>query len=286
MTAIYRDAREMPFWKKLEGRPVCSAVILGAILTGCLICPFFLTKEPGYMDLANCSLAPCREFFFGTDSMGRDIFAMVWHGGRVSLFIGIAAAAVSAVLAAVIGAASGLAPETADFWMMRLTDILLSVPQLLAVVFVQAAWGKADAVSLSVAIGLTGWMGMAKIIRTKVRQLRSCEYVAAARCMGGGFFYILWKHLVPNLVSPVFFMAVMNVRNAMLSESALSFMGIGLPVEVISWGSLLSLGEQAVLSDAWHAAVIPGAFLAAVLLCMTNLGDYMRKSTDRRERHL
>ncbi len=81
-------------------------------------------------------------------------------------------------------------------------------------------------------------------------------------------------------------MAVMNVRNAMLSESALSFMGIGLPVEVISWGSLLSLGEQAVLSDAWHAAVIPGAFLAAVLLCMTNLGDYMRKSTDRRERHL
>lgn len=276
MTARVRDA----------GKPVCSAVILGAILTGCLICPFFLTKEPGYMNLANCSLAPCREFLFGTDSMGRDIFAMVWHGGRVSLFIGIAAAAVSAVLAAVIGAASGLAPETADFWIMRLTDILLSVPQLLAVVFVQAAWGKADAVSLSVAIGLTGWMGMAKIIRTKVRQLRSCEYVAAARCMGGGFFYILRKHLVPNLVSPVFFMAVMNVRNAMLSESALSFMGIGLPVEVISWGSLLSLGEQAVLSDAWHAAVIPGAFLAAVLLCMTNLGDYMRKSTDRRERHL
>ena len=105
--------------------------------------------------------------------------------------------------------------------------------------------GRATIGSISIVIGLTSWFGIAKIIRTEVRQLRSSEYVIAAKCMGGSFWHILWKHLAPNFVSSIMFMVVMNVRSAIVAESTLSFLGIGLPLDVISWGSMLSLAEKA-----------------------------------------
>ena len=129
---------------------------------------------------------------------------------------------------------------------MRFTEIFLSIPSLLLVVLLQAILGKANVLSLSLVIGLTSWTSIAKVVRTEVRQIRNSEYVIASRCMGGGFFHILWKHLAPNFISTIMFMVIMNVRSAIISESTLSFMGIGLPVEVISWGSMLSLSEKGV----------------------------------------
>ena len=127
---------------------------------------------------------------------------------------------------------------------MRFTEIILSIPNLLLIIFLQAIMGKATIGSISIVIGLTSWFGIAKIIRTEVRQLRSSEYVIAAKCMGGSFWHILWKHLAPNFVSSIMFMVVMNVRPAIVAESTLSFLGIGLPLDVISWGSMLSLAEK------------------------------------------
>ena len=115
---------------------------------------------------------------------------------------------------------------------------------------------------------------------------RSNEHVIAARCMGGGFFHILWKHLAPNFLPSIMFMAVMNIRSAIAAESTLSFMGIGLPLEVISWGSMLSLSEKALSARAWWIILIPGIFLAATLLCITGLGNYLRKCGIKRENNL
>lgn len=255
---------------------MAAAVLLVLIFFGCLFCGMIQTHDPAYMDLANSSVGPNREFWFGTDTMGRDIFSMIWSGGRVSLLIGILSTAISTVTAILIGALSGCAPAWADELLMRLTDILLSVPSLLLVVFLQAILGEAGIVSLSLVIGLTGWMSMAKIVRTQVKQIRNSEYVLAARCMGGGFFYILFRHLAPNFISSIMFMAVMNVRSAIAAESTLSFMGIGLPLSVVSWGSMLSLAENALLSGAWWMIVIPGIFLVTTLLCITSLGEYLR----------
>lgn len=272
--------------RKNRGFPVLSAVLLGLILLGCLGCEWIMTKDPSYMDLAHCNAAPSSEFWFGTDTLGRDIFSMIWYGGRVSLGIGFLSTAISTVIAIVFGALSGVAPEWADAVLMRFTEILLSIPSLLLIIFLQAVLGKANVLSISLVIGLTGWTSIAKVVRTEVRQLRSCEYVIASRCMGAGFFHILWKHLTPNFISSIMFMVVMNIRGAIVAESTLSFMGIGLPVEQISWGSMLSLSERALMTNSWWMILIPGLFLIAVLLCVTNLGDNLRKSANRRQSNL
>ena len=258
----------------LRGKPVASAMILSLIVLACLFCELIMTKDPTYLDLAHCSVAPCREFLFGTDTMGRDIFSMIWYGGRLSLFIGVGSTVISTLLAILFGTVSGLAPKWLDALLMRLTEILLSVPNLLLVIFLQAV------------IGLTSWTSIAKVVRTEVQQLRASEYVIAAKCMGGSFFHILRCHLAPNFFSSILFMVVMNVRSAIIAESTLSFMGLGLPIEVVTWGSMLSLTEKALMTDAWWILLIPGAFLVVTLLCITTLGDYLRSRTSRKESNL
>lgn len=270
----------------LRGEPVASAMILSLIVLGCLFCELIMTKDPTYLDLAHCSAVPCREFLFGTDTMGRDIFSMIWYGGRLSLFIGVGSTVISTLLAILFGAVSGLAPKWLDALLMRLTEILLSVPNLLLVIFLQAVIGTPSAWSIALVIGLTSWTSIAKVVRTEVRQLRASEYVIASKCMGGSFFHILRCHLAPNFFSSILFMVVMNVRSAIIAESTLSFMGLGLPIEVVTWGSMLSLAEKALMTDAWWILLIPGAFLVVMLLCITNLGDYLRSRTSRKESNL
>ena len=283
---LAEEEAEAPAKRRAGRIPWISTALLAAIVLGCALANVIAARDPSYMDLLNCNRAPCREFLFGTDTMGRDVFSMIWHGGRVSLTIGVLATALSTAIAVVYGALSGLAPDWLDALMMRLTEILLSVPSLLAVVFVQAALGSASVLSISVVLGVTGWMSIAKIVRTEVRQLRGSEYVVASKCMGGGFFHVLVHHLAPNFVSSVMFMVVMNVRGAIVSESTLSFMGIGLPLEIISWGSMLSLAEKALLTGSWWIILIPGGFLVATLMCVTNVGNALRRGVNRRERNL
>ena len=278
--------REAPKRHRLDGFPWVSLAVLAVIVLGCLACDLLMTHDPTYLDLAHCSEAPNGTFFFGTDALGRDLFSGIWYGGRISLTIGVLATLLSTAVATVYGTVSGLAPQWLDTLLMRLTELFLSVPNLLLIVFLQAILGQANAVSISVTIGLTSWAGIAKIVRTEVRQLRHSEYVLAARAMGGGFFHVLVRHLFPNFFSAILFMVVMNLRGAIVAESTLSFLGLGLPLEVISWGSMLSLAEKALLSGAWWVILLPGAFLIAVVLCVTNLGNYLRRQASRKESNL
>lgn len=269
--------------KWYHGKPVGSAVLLAAVVLGCMGCEWLAPRDPAFMDLKNCSVMPGRRFWFGTDVMGRDIFSVIWYGGRISLFIGFASAVISTGIAVVIGSVSGMAPRWLDGWIMRLAEVFMSVPGLLLIILLQAALGDANVATLSLVIGITGWTAMAKVVRTEVRRLRGSEYVVASKCMGGSFFYILRKHLAPNFVSSIMFMAVMNIRSGIVAESTLSFMGIGLPLEILSWGSMLSLSERALLGGEWWMIVIPGAFLVITLLCVTNIGNYLRREGNRRE---
>ena len=272
--------------KWYQGRPVAAGLFLGLLMLGCLFCELIMTKDPSYMDLKNCSVMPCREFLFGTDTMGRDIFSMIWYGGRISLAIGLLSTLISTVIAILFGAVSGCAPAWLDSLLMRLTEIFLSVPNLLLVIFLLAVAGKSNVVTISAVIGVTSWTSIAKVVRTEVRQIRNSEYVIASRCMGGSFFYILGHHLAPNFFSSIMFMVVMNIRSAIAAESTLSFMGIGLPLEVISWGSMLSLSEKALMTKAWWIILIPGIFLIVTLLCFTEIGNYLRKQANRKQRNL
>ena len=272
--------------KRLKGFPWISGILLALILLCCLFAELLMTKEPGYLDLQNFSVAPNGEFLFGTDTLGRDIFSGIWYGGRISLTIGFLATLISTLIAVVYGSVSGIAPGWLDALMMRFTEIFLSVPGLLLVLFLQAILGEANVLTLSIVIGVTSWASIAKVVRTEVRQIRNSEYVVASKCMGGKFLHILRKHLAPNFIASIMFMVVMNVRGAIGSESTLSFMGMGLGLEIISWGSMLSLSEKALLTDSWWIIIIPGAFLVTLLMCLTNIGNYLRKSANRKESNL
>ena len=171
-----------------QGVPWLSVIVLLIIAGGCLFCKWIMPKDPSYMDLKNYTVAPCREFLFGTDTMGRDIFSMIWYGGRQSLFIGFVATMISTSIAIIFGTVSGLAPEWLDMLLMRMTEILLSIPNLLLVIFLQAILGKANVLSLSLVIGITSWTSIAKVVRTEVRQLRSnCPLLFI-------FFYVLGSY--------------------------------------------------------------------------------------------
>lgn len=267
--------------KKLRKCPYISIAILGAIVLGCILSQYIGVRDSNYMYLKEVNQPPSGVHLFGTDTLGRDMFAMIWHGGRVSIYIGVLATIITTSLAVVYGTINGLVNRTMDDSMMRFTELILSIPSILIVIFLQAIIGNATPTSIAIIIGLTSWMNIAKVVRSEVRQIRNSDYVLAARIMEGGFFYILWKHLLPNFISAIMFMVITNIGQAIGTEATLSFLGIGLPTNVISWGSLMSLSEKALLTNSWWIILIPGIFLVTMLICITNIGEYIRRRNNR-----
>ena len=270
----------------LKEFPWLSVIVMAMIMLGCLAWPVLSGSDPARMYLDQLNLAPGSGHIFGTDTLGRDIWSLIWYGGLRSLIIGVLATVISTFIAVVYGTISGMAGETVDGIMMRFTEILLSIPSILLIVFMQAAIGQRNVIGITLIIGITGWMNISKMVRTEVRKIRNEEFVLISKMMGGSFFHILRRHLAPNFISTIMFMVVMNVRSAIVSESTLSFLGIGLPVEIITWGSMLSLSEKALLSGAWWIILIPGIFLVVTLLCITSIGNYIRGAVNRKARNL
>ncbi|MEE1170223.1 MAG: ABC transporter permease [Anaerovoracaceae bacterium] len=270
----------------LKEFPWLSVIVMAMIMLGCLAWPVLSGSDPARMYLDQLNLAPGSGHIFGTDTLGRDIWSLIWYGGLRSLIIGVLATVISTFIAVVYGTISGMAGETVDGIMMRFTEILLSIPSILLIVFMQAAIGQRNVIGITLIIGITGWMNISKMVRTEVRKIRNEEFVLISKMMGGSFFHILRRHLAPNFISTIMFMVVMNVRSAIVSESTLSFLGIGLPVEIITWGSMLSLSEKALLSGAWWIILIPGIFLVVTLLCITSIGNYIRGVVNRKARNL
>lgn len=272
--------------QRLKGKPILSLVILLLIVLGCVFAGALANHDPSGFYLQNLNEAPSAEFRFGTDSLGRDINSMIWYGGRVSLVIGLLGAGIIAVIGTVFGCISGTAGERMDSFLMRVAEMCGSIPSLLFVLILSAAFQTNDVLSLSVVIGVTGWFGLARIVRSEVRQIRNGEYVLYARCCGGGFFYVMARHLVPNFISAVMFVIVSSISSCITTESSLSFLGLGLPVDVVSWGSMLSLANRALIMNTWWVIVFPGAFLVVTLMCITNVGAFFRKETNRKPSNL
>lgn len=266
--------------------PCAALMLLLLIVAGCTFAAWLTPYEVSVMDGQAISLAPCLAHPLGTDSLGRDLLTMILYGGRLSLYIGLLSALLSSLLALVYGAISGLAPGALDALLMRFCELLMSLPSLILVLFLQAVWGKPTPTSIAVVLALTSWMTLAKLVRSEVRRIRESDYILSAKIMGADFTYLLQKHLLPNLISPAMFMVVSSFGQAIIAETTLSFLGLGLPVSQVSWGSLLSLSKNALLSNQWWMILLPGLVLVTTLVCITELGEYARARNNRLQSNL
>lgn len=257
-----------------------SLGILILIALGAILAPWIAPCGPNEMGEA-INQAPSLMHLFGTDSMGRDLLSRVLYGGRASLFIGICATLISTLLAILYGTISGVAGNKLDRVLMRGSDMMQSMPQILLIIFLQAMMGKANYFSLSLAIGVTGWMAMARIIRNEVRRIRDSDFILAAQMMGGSFGYILRRHMLPNFMPAILYSVISSVGAAMVTESTLSFLGLGLPVDKASWGGLLTGAQNALLAGEWWLVLIPGTVLIVTLICITEVGEEIRRKNTR-----
>lgn len=274
------------FFRRLRSWPVLSLAVLMIIVLACVFAPELANCDPKsfYYDALN--KAPSSEHYFGTDTLGRDLYSILLFGGRASLTIGVLGAAIIAFIGIVYGSISGTSVNSVDSVMMRFTEMFGSIPTLLIILILTAVFPTKNVISMSIVIGITGWLGLARIVRSEVRQIRNTEYVLYSRSIGGSFLYVMRRHLVPNFLSAVMFVIVSSVSSCISMESTLSFLGLGLPVNELSWGSILSLANKALITNSWWVIIIPGLFLVVTLLCITSLGNFLRKETNRKSSYL
>lgn len=224
-------------------------------------------------------------FFLGTDDQGRDLWSTILYGMRVSLLIGLLAVLLQAVIGITIGLISGYMGGKTDNILMRIADVQLSFSTLMVAIIilaiVQSAFGsdafnKWAMVILILIIGLAEWPQIARTVRSSVLAEKEKEYVDAAKVMGFGSIRIMFKHILPNCLSPIFVISTVQIANAIITEASLSFLGLGMPVTEPSLGSLISTGKQYLFSGSWWITLIPGAFLVVLVIVINLIGDFLR----------
>jgi peptide/nickel transport system permease protein len=213
----------------------------------------------------------------GTDSKGRDMLAMIVSGARVSLLVGLIATGIAIILGTIIGVLSAYLGGWADNALMRLTDVMMTFPFFLLLVLIVFIFGPSLAF-IVLAIGLTGWTGTARLIRSESLSLRTREFVTAAKAVGASDNRVIFRHLIPNVISLIIIIATLSIPGVILAEAALSFIGLGDPT-VSSWGIILEAGQHS-LNTAWWVAVEPGIMLFLTVLAFNFLGDGLRDAFD------
>jgi peptide/nickel transport system permease protein len=213
----------------------------------------------------------------GTDSKGRDMLAMIVSGARVSLLVGLIATGIAIILGTIIGVLSAYLGGWADNALMRFTDVMMTFPFFLLLVLIVFIFGPSLAF-IVLAIGLTGWTGTARLLRSESLSLRTREFVTAAKAMGASDNRVIFRHLIPNVISLIIIIATLSIPGVILAEAALSFIGLGDPT-VSSWGIILADGQHS-LDTAWWVAVEPGIMLFLTVLAFNFLGDGLRDAFD------
>jgi peptide/nickel transport system permease protein len=258
---------------------MAGAVIVLAMFVLATLAPV-LGGDPGAIDVSQRLLPPGRSHLFGTDDLGRDVFTRILYGARISLLVGFVAVGIATLIGIVLGALAGYYGRWADAVIMRFVDIMLCFPSFFLILAV-IAFLEPSIWNIMIIIGLTGWMGVARLVRAEFLSLRERDFVQAARAMGARDARIIFRHILPNAISPVLVSATLGVAGAILTESALSFLGIGVQPPTASWGNMLIAGKQT-LATAWWLSVFPGLAILVTVLGYNLLGEGIRDALDPR----
>jgi len=273
-------------WRRLlrNRAAVASMILLGLIALASVFGPMIADHPYDEVYWDSISVGPDFEngFWFGTDENGRDLLVRTLHGGRVSLSIGLVATLVSLVIGVAWGAVAGFIGGRIDAAMMRIVDILYALPFVFFVILLTVVFGR-NIVLIYVAIGAISWLDMARIVRGQAISLRRKEFVVAAQAAGVSTFGIVRRHILPNTLGPVIVYVTLTVPSVILTESFISFLGLGVQEPSTSWGVLISEGART-METAWWSLVFPGAFLTTTLFCFNFIGDGLRDALDPRDR--
>ena len=267
-------------WIRLQANRLATVSLFFFVLITVItiIGPEILSLEYDQQDLDNTFSAPNSSHFFGTDNLGRDLFARVLHGGRISLAVGFLATAVSLVIGVAYGTMSGYLGGKTDALLMRIVDILYSLPFTIFVILLMVLFGR-NFILLFIAIGAVEWLTMARITRAQTLSLKKAEFIEAARALGYSHYRIVARHILPNLLGPVIVYATLTVPAVMLLEAVLSFLGLGVQSPMSSWGSLIKEGSEKMDIAPW-LILFPGIFFSLTLLALNFLGDGLRDALD------
>ena len=253
---------------------VAALVFISAMLVSALFAPLIAMQDPASVDSKSVLTAPSKEHIFGTDRLGRDIFSRIIYGSRISLSIGFVAVGIAVLIGIFFGAIAGYYGGRLDSMLMRFVDLMLCFPTIFLILAVIALL-EPSILNIMVIIGATGWMGVARLVRAEVLTLKERDFVAASKVMGAKDLWIISRHIIPNAIGPVLVSATLGVGGAILIESALSFLGIGVQPPTPSWGNILMDGRST-LGVAWWLTVFPGLFILFTVLSYNILGEALR----------
>ena len=253
---------------------LAGLVFIIIILAFAVFAPFIATYDPAKIDSRSVLMAPSGAHIFGTDALGRDIFSRIVYGSRISLSIGFIAVGIAVLVGIFFGAIAGYYGGRIDSVLMRFVDIMLCFPTFFLILAVIALL-EPSIFNIMAVIGLTSWMGVARLVRAEVLTLKERDYVLASKVMGRTNSWIILRHLIPNAIGPVLVSATLGIGGAILIESALSFLGIGVQPPTPSWGNILMDGKST-LGVAWWLTIFPGVFILLTVLAYNLLGEGLR----------
>ena len=244
----------------------------------CIFAPYIYPHAYNEQNIELVNQGPTKEHIFGLDDLGRDIFARIWVGGRVSLAIGGVGALISLVVGVIYGGISGFCGGIVDDILMRILEILCGIPYMVVVIVVSLYLGK-GMTSLMLALCMTSWTGLARLVRGEILELKESEYVMAARVLGTPSFKIITRHLIPNTMSVIIINTTFMVPSFIFSEAFLSFIGMGVQPPMTSWGAMASLGQQQ-MTYYPHELIFPAVAISLTMLAFNLLGDGLRDAFD------
>ncbi len=270
-------------WRRFTRNRLATAGAAGVLIlvTLAVLAPWVAPRDPLYIDMDHKFARPGQAgFVLGADELGRDVLSRLLHAGRVSLAVGLITALVAVVVGAVLGALAGYYGGALDAVIMRLVDVLLSMPTIFLLLAL-AAFLKPTMWTITLIIGLNSWMSVARMVRGQVLSLKEQEFVLAARAAGAGAGRLIVRQLMPNAVAPVLVAATLTVATAILLESSLSYLGYGIQPPTASWGNLLNNAQQYLESAPW-LAIFPGLTIALAVTSFNFVGDGLRDALDAR----
>lgn len=260
----------------MKNKPLCTGIALIAFLsTVALLAPLISPYDPAAIDQGALLMPPSARHWLGTDSLGRDLFSRILYGARVSLSVGLVAVGIATFAGLLFGSLAGFYGGVVDTFIMRFTDMMLCFPTFFLILAVVSVF-EPSVLNIMLIIGLTSWMGAARLVRAEILSLKEREFIEAARAIGASNARVIAAHLIPNALGPVLVNATLGVAGAIMVESGLSFLGLGVQPPTPSWGNIL-IESKATLGVAWWITLFPGLSILVTILSFNVLAEGLRR---------